>query len=270
MTNTLRTRPRLTWVLPALLLLGACAPTKPGLKLDTSITAVGQSSRVKQLVLHYTVAENDKSLQILSQEQVSAHYLISDENPPHIYRLVDENRQAWHAGKSSWYDQPSINATSIGIEIVNPGWVDGNEPGTLFWTAFAPAQIESLVVLLNELVLRHGVSPQNIIGHSDIAPQRKVDPGPLFPWRQLSQHGLGRWYDEAGAAKQWVRLQIEGVPDTAWFQQQLQRLGYDCPQTGDLDEATIKVIAAFQMHYRPARHDGQPDAETAAIMLSMH
>lgn len=253
----------------AALLLSACAPVKPQLKLDTSIKAVGQSSRVKQIVVHYTVGEKDRALKQLSQAQVSAHYLISDDTPPRIYRLVDENRQAWHAGESRWYEQPSINATSIGIEIVNRGYINTDMPAQRLFFPYSPAQIESLTLLLNDIVLRHDIAGKNIVGHSDISPQRKADPGPLFPWRQLALHGLGRWYDEAGAASHFARLQTEGIPNTLWFQQQLHRLGYNSPQTGELDTATINVLAAFQMHYRPTLYDGQPDIETAAIMLAI-
>lgn len=262
-----------------LLALAGCAARGPaGLDLDTSITAVSQSSRVRAVVLHYTSTGNENSLKILSERKVSAHYLITDTPRPRVYRLVDETRAAWHAGISAWYDQSTMNSTSIGIELVNPGWTNGEgnwtrgghgDTDSRHWAPYSDAQIETLIVLLRDIVARHGIAPENIVGHSDIAPQRKVDPGPLFPWQRLAQAGLGRWYDEAGAAAHLARLQTEGVPDIAWFQGQLARLGYATPQSGVLDTATRNVLAAFQMHYRPARHDGQPDAETAAIMLAL-
>lgn len=262
-----------------LLALAGCAARGPaGLDLDTSITAVSQSSRVRAVVLHYTSTGNENSLKILSERKVSAHYLITDTPRPRAYRLVDETRAAWHAGISAWYGQSAMNSTSIGIELVNPGWTNGEgewtrgghgDADSRHWAPYPDAQIEALIALLRDIVARHGIAPENIVGHSDIAPQRKVDPGPLFPWRRLAQAGLGRWYDEAGAAAHLARLRIEGVPDIAWFQGQLARLGYAAPQSGVLDTATRNVLAAFQMHYRPARHDGQPDAETAAIMLAL-
>ncbi|AEE67689.1 hydrolase [Bordetella pertussis] len=262
-----------------LLALAGCAARGPaGLDLDTSITAVSQSSRVRAVVLHYTSTGNENSLKILSERKVSAHYLITDTPRPRVYRLVDETRAAWHASISAWYDQSTMNSTSIGIELVNPGWTNGEgnwtrgghgDTDSRHWAPYSDAQIETLIVLLRDIVARHGIAPENIVGHSDIAPQRKVDPGPLFPWQRLAQAGLGRWYDEAGAAAHLARLQTEGVPDIAWFQGQLARLGYATPQSGVLDTATRNVLAAFQMHYRPARHDGQPDAETAAIMLAL-
>src|SRR5690606_25423108 len=98
--------------------------------------------------------------------------------------LVDENRRAWHAGISEWYGRPDINTVSIGIEIVNPGGAD------TAWAPYSQAQIDVLKLLLSDIIKRHGIDPDNIVGHSDIAPQRKVDPGPLFPWKQLADAGL--------------------------------------------------------------------------------
>jgi len=248
--------------------LGGCATGPAGLRIDDSIQAVSQSSRVRYVVLHYTSTPAARSLQLLSRGGVSAHYLISDDARPHVYRLVPETRSAWHAGPSAWHGQISLNATSIGVEIVNAGWTAGPD-GTRQWQPYSPAQVRALTLLLRDVIQRHGIEPQNVVGHSDIAPQRKLDPGPLFPWRELAQAGIGRWYDEAGAAAHLARLQNEPLPDVGWFQQQLQRLGYDCPQHGQLDRATRNVLAAFQMHYRPDRHDGEPDAQTAAIMLAI-
>ena len=198
--------------------------------------------------------------------EVSAHWIIDADGTTEA--LVPEDRRAWHAGESEWNGRTWLNATSIGIELVNQGY-EQSADGRRLWYPYSQAQIDALVVLLKDIMARHGLKPGAIIGHSDIAPQRKVDPGPLFPWKALAGAGIGRWYDEAGAAAHLARLQAQGVPDVAWFQQQLQRLGYACPQDGVLDKATINTLAAFQMHYRPALYDGQPDAETAAIMLAM-
>lgn len=258
---------RLSLALLASAVLAGCATRGPaGLDLDTSVTAVSQASRVRSIVLHYTTLDDAQSMQQLSKGKVSAHYLVTESGK--TYRLVDENRAAWHAGSSSWYGNIAMNSTSIGIEIVNAGWTSGPD-GKPLWHPYNERQLRALSILLPDIIQRHGITPENIVGHSDIAPQRKVDPGPLFPWKTLAAKGIGRWYDETGAARHLVRLQAEGLPNIAWFQQQLQRLGYACPQNGALDKATINVLAAFQMHYRPALHDGQPDAETAAIMLAM-
>ncbi|MDQ6214677.1 N-acetylmuramoyl-L-alanine amidase [Achromobacter insolitus] len=252
--------------LAAAILAGCAARGPAGLDLDTSVTAVSQASRVRSIVLHYTSVDDARSMELLSKGKVSAHYLVNEAG--RVYRLVDENRAAWHAGASSWYGNIAMNSTSIGIEIVNPGWTEGTD-GKPVWHPYDERQLRALTLLLRDIAQRHGIAPENVVGHSDIAPQRKVDPGPLFPWKMLAEAGIGRWYDESGAAAHLARLQVQGIPDVAWFQKQLARLGYACPQDGTLDPATIGALAAFQMHYRPALYDGQPDAETAAIMLAM-
>lgn len=245
-------------------LLGGCASQGPaGLQIDRSIQAVSQSSRVSVVVLHYTVADTPRSLEILSTRNVSSHYLVTDENPPRVFQLVDESRRAWHAGESEWYGRSDLNAASIGIEMVNSG------PTGTGWQPYTPAQIQTVITLLKDIVTRHQIHARNVVGHSDIAPQRKQDPGPLFPWKQLAEAGLGRWYDEARAAELTHHYQREGLPSILTVQQKLRRAGYPVTQSGVLDKETRRVISAVQMHYRPARHDGEPDAETLAIVDSL-
>lgn len=247
------------------LMLAACAGIAPGeLRIDRSIQAKSQDSRVELVVLHYTATGKNASLQILSEQNVSSHYLITDDPHPVVYQLVDENRRAWHAGVSEWYGRTDINAGSIGIEIVNPGG-----SGTT-WAPYSDAQIDTLITLLHDIVTRHQIKPHNIVGHSDIAPQRKVDPGPLFPWKRLADEGLGRWYSEAEKQRTMQEFQINGLPDIRWVQTELKRAGYPVEQHGQLDHATRNVIAAFQMRYRPARYDGTPDLETMAILKALH
>lgn len=248
----------------ALAALAACSSTRPGgLDIDRSIQAQSQNSRVEFVVLHYTSAGNEASLKILSQRNVSSHYLITDEPRPHVYQLVDESRRAWHAGVSQWYGRTDMNSGSIGIEIVNQGR-QGDE-----WEPYKPEQMRVLALLLKDIVARHQIKAPNIVGHSDIAPQRKIDPGPLFPWRELARQGLGRWYDETLMRAYREEFQWKGLPDVAWVQKELRRAGYDVPYSGTLDKATRNVIAAFQMHYRPALYDGNPDAETLAILKAL-
>lgn len=242
------------------LLAGCAAPGPGGLEIDRSIQAVSHSSRVSFVVIHYTVSNTPQALEILSKRNVSSHYLITDETPPRIYQLVDESRRAWHAGESEWYGRSDLNAASIGVEIVNPGPVDGG------WQAYSPDQIEVLATLLHDIVSRHQILPRNVVGHSDIAPQRKQDPGPAFPWKPLADAGLGRWYDETKAARLAETYRRKGLPPMDVIQEKLRRAGYSVPATGTLDKATRRVIRAVQMHYRPARHDGEPDAETLAIL----
>ena len=246
-----------------LILLGGCAG---GPRIDTSHTAVGQNSRVQYVVLHYTSTDMARSLALLTQSEVSSHYLIGDA-PATIYRLVDEDRRAWHAGVSEWQGRTWLNASTIGIELVNQGYYQG--PSGRYWQPFAPQQIEALIVLLKDIVRRHQLPLGAIVGHSDIAPQRKVDPGPLFPWKRLADEGLIPWPDEVAVSRQQA-LFAASLPSVQWFQEQLAQQGYTLPQHGELDEATRNVIAAFQMKYRPTNYGGQPDAETAARLLVLN
>jgi N-acetylmuramoyl-L-alanine amidase len=231
--------------------------------VDRSLAAKGQSSRVKFVVLHYTAIDTPQSVKVLTEQVVSSHYLLTDQPEPVIYALVDEARQANHAGVSYWKGYTQLNASSIGIEIVNPGFTEG--PQGRVWHPFPQAQVDRLIELLKDIVARHHIPPENVIGHADIAPQRKQDPGPMFPWLQLAQHGLVQWPDGAkvAAARAVHELQL---PDVLWFQQKLSAQGYAVPKNGELDAETRAVIGVFQMKYRPATIDGTPDAETAALL----
>ncbi|WP_439860253.1 N-acetylmuramoyl-L-alanine amidase [Pseudomonas sp. MBLB4136] len=246
-----------------LALLGGCVH---GPRIDTQYSAVGQSSRVQYVILHYTSTDMARSLRLLTEGEVSSHYLIGD-GPATIYRLVDEDRRAWHAGQSQWQGRTWLNGTSIGIELVNQGYSEGPDGRT--WQAYPPEQIDALIVLLEDIVRRHQLAPGSIIGHSDVAPQRKVDPGPLFPWKRLAEAGLLPWPDAQALARQQA-LFANSLPSVAWFQAQLARQGYEVPAHGELDKATRNVLAAFQMKYRPQRYDGEPDAETAALLLLLN
>jgi N-acetylmuramoyl-L-alanine amidase len=242
-------------------LLTGCATQLPN--IDHSLTSKGQSSRVRFVVLHYTVTDLPLSIKLLTEKDVSAHYLITDENEPRVYALVDENRAAWHAGLSSWKNYTALNHSSIGIEIVNPGFKD--LPDGRHWCGFSERQMDQLVALLKQIKERHQIAPENFLGHADIAPQRKQDPGPMFPWKRLADAGLIAWPDAAAVAA--VRPQYEAqLPDIAWFQQKLAQHGYATPQTGVLDPETHNVLATFQAKYRNSKWDGVPDAESAAIL----
>ena len=253
--------------LTALLALGlaGCATTTPGgVPVDTRYTAQGQDSRVLFLILHYTVADTPQSIKILTQEEVSSHYLLSDETPPVIYRLVDESRRAWHSGPSFWKGHGMLNANSIGIEIVHPGF-RARPDGSREYLPFSKAQIDALIPLVKDIVKRHAIRAERILGHAEVLPQWKEDPGPTFPWKRLADEGIGVWPDAARVAAQRVPYQA-ALPDVAWFQEAMAKHGYDVAKTGVLDEATQRVIASFQMRYRPGNFDGRPDAETAALV----
>jgi N-acetylmuramoyl-L-alanine amidase len=260
--------------LPGLLLAGPLAgctlsTTPGGVPIDTRHRAKGQDSRVLFLVIHYTVADLPLAIKVLTEKEVSAHYLLTDESPPRIFRLVPEERRAWHSGPSAWKGHRLLNASSIGIEIVHPGFriatVDG-AAGQRIYLPFPEAQIEALIPLVKDIVARHQIRPDHILGHGEVSPQFKQDPGPTFPWKRLAELGITPpWPDEARVAERRAEYERQ-LPAPAWFQEMLAQHGYAIERTGVLDEQTRNVMMNFQMRYRPHKHDGVPDAESAAIL----
>lgn len=246
-------------------LLAGCTTTGP--RIDTTYTAKSQSSRVKFVIVHYTVSDLQQSINILTNQVVSSHYLLTDEARPTLYRLVDESRVSNHAGLSTWKNYSLLNPSSIGIEIVNPGFTL-NPDGTRKWYPFPQAQMDILIPLLKDIVKRHNIEPNHILGHADIAPQRKQDPGPMFPWKQLADAGLIPWPDDA-KVRELTALYAPQAPEVLWFQKRLKAYGYAVPLTGELDKETRNVITTFQMKYRPVDISGNPDAQTAAMLEAM-
>jgi N-acetylmuramoyl-L-alanine amidase len=200
------------------------------------------------LILHYTGMKTaQEALDRLCDPaaKVSAHYLVDEDGT--VWRLVDEAKRAWHAGVSSWRGRSDINAASIGIELVNPGHEFGYRP-------FPKAQMAVLTELARAILTRHPIPARHVLGHSDVAPLRKQDPGELFEWAGLGQAGIGLWPDFS---------QPSPVPTTLEaLQEALATIGYAVPRSGTLDDATKAVLTAFQRHFRPERCDGVPDAET--------
>jgi N-acetylmuramoyl-L-alanine amidase len=199
------------------------------------------------LVLHYTELPLEESLAILSDEQregrVSAHYVLGLDGA--AYRLVNEDRVAWHAGRSHWRGREALNATSIGIEIVN---LHGDRHD------YPDRQITALIELCHGILTRHpAIVPRNVVGHSDIAPQRKIDPGRRFPWKTLAEAGVGLW-PRAGAS-----------PIAGDIQSALQRFGYPPAIAVQPKE----IVKAFQRHFRPTQVDGMADPETKALLAGL-
>jgi N-acetylmuramoyl-L-alanine amidase len=254
-------------LLPLLALAGcASVSTTPGgVPIDTTLSAKGQDSRVLFLVIHYTVADRPLSLHILTQQDVSAHYLLTDESPPRIYRLVDESQRAWHSGVSGWKGHRLLNASSIGIEIVHPGFKLGPDKQRIY-QPFPQAQIDALVPLVKDIVQRHAIRPERILGHGEVTPSYKEDPGPTFPWKRFADLGITPPWPEAGRVAAQRALYEAQLPDAAWFQAALQQWGYVVERTGVWDEQSRRVLMNFQMRYRPAQYSGQPDAESAALL----
>lgn len=265
-------------------LLTACGT--PGIQytLDKSVKTPNQDSRVQFLVFHYTALPLEKSLKVLASEGtgVSAHYLVSDTpgatGMMEVYRLAREERRTWHAGVSFWSGSRLLNPASIGIEIVNLGYHEADDKLPLMqrrWYPFSAQQIEATAQLAQNIIKRHHIKPVNVVGHADVSPGRKVDPGPLFPWHELFvRYQIGAWpdadrvefYKNTSPFSQPLNAALIPTPQITALQQKLQRYGYETPQTGILDEQTSAVIAAFQMHFRPTLYDGMPDVETVAIL----
>ena len=187
--------------------------------------SLNYNSRVRFLVLHYTSSNWQRSLELLTlpEYEVSAHYLIPEsfdetynEQDLAVYQLVDENDRAWHAGKSQWEDRENINDQSIGIELVNNSacyYQDDNE--TLDYTDdylcsfrdYDPKQIQLLIALSKQILDRHlEITPTRVIGHADIQPGVKSDPGPKFPWDKIHQHGIGEWYENDTVNTYWLKV----------------------------------------------------------------
>jgi N-acetylmuramoyl-L-alanine amidase len=253
----------------SLLVAGCATPgmgtTEGGIPVVTTHTSKGQDSRALFLVIHYTVADLPQSLHILTEREVSAHYLLTDETPPRIYRLVDENRRAWHSGLSGWKGHRLLNASSIGIEIVHPGFRKGPD-GEKVFAPFAPTQIDALIPLVRDIVTRHQIRPERVLGHGEVTPSYKEDPGPTFPWHRLAAAGLVPALPDAVRVAAQRAVYEAALPDVAWFQQQLQQWGFQIERTGLWDEQSRRVMMNFQMRYRPTDHRAEMDAESAALL----
>ena len=219
--------------------------------------------RPSMLILHYTgMPDSAEALQWLANplSQVSAHYFVFEDG--RILQMVPEARRAWHAGKSSWHDEIDINSASIGVEIANPG-----HPAGL--PAFADAQIQSVTNLAKDIVTRWNIAPDRVLGHSDVAPGRKLDPGEHFPWPQLHEAGVGHWVPPAPIKDgRFFSRGDRGVPVEA-LQAMLAMYGYPIRITGAFDEETEKVVTAFQRHFRPERIDGVADASTIITLRDL-
>lgn len=219
------------------------------------------ASPIDMLVLHYTGMETGEAALARmcdAAAKVSAHYMIEEDG--RVFHLVPEDRRAWHAGVSSWRGHRDINARSIGIELVNPGHEFG-------YCDFPDAQIAALVVLARGILDRHAIPARNVVGHSDVAPSRKTDPGERFPWRALAGAGIGLWPEPV----QRLGTAAGFDPDLAIgaARRDLVRIGYPIDENDVPDEATRHVLSAFQRRFRPQRVDGQLDAETAALIAAV-
>jgi N-acetylmuramoyl-L-alanine amidase len=201
---------------------------------------------IDMLVMHYTGMETAAAaLARLCDpgSKVSAHYLIDEDGA--VYRLVQERMRAWHAGVSAWRGWTDINDRSIGIELVNPGHAFG-------YRAFPDAQMAAAVDLSREIVARHGIPSRNVVGHSDVAPGRKMDPGELFNWTQLAAAGVGLWPKDSEI----------GIMDPNVIADMLAKVGYEMSDP-------LAALKAFQRHFRPERVTGRIDFGTARRLAGL-
>lgn len=254
--------------------------TKPFLIDSETYQSTGKSQRIKSIVLHYTVSDNERSIQLLTKGKVSAHYLIMDNDDDKIYNLVPEGERAWHAGDGGFAGRTILNDTSIGIEIVNKGiqlqYKDALKDSELdyhpykHFVEFDELQIRKVAQLVQDIAMRYDISPKNIIGHSDLAPSRKIDPGAKFPWQRLhAEYGIGAWYDEAD--KQFFMKETQlATPTILEVKQAFRDYGYQINSTAEWDKASRDVIYAFQLHFRPLKPTGQMDIETYAILKALN
>lgn len=203
---------------------------------------------VTMAVIHYTEMAREAALQRLTdpEARVSAHYFISEKGE--VVRLVPEDKRAWHAGASYWRGHKDVNSASVGIELDHPGHALG-------YREFADAQIEALVPLLHDIVRRHDIPRANVLGHSDVAPARKVDPGELFPWDRLAEYKL--------CLPRPAKLDLgDPFDNDGSFYLALERFGYDITDGR-------KAVEAFQRRWRPERIDGMIDGEVRAILFQL-
>jgi N-acetylmuramoyl-L-alanine amidase len=217
------------------------------------------------LLLHYTgmtsTAEATAWL-CTPAAKVSSHYVVEEDGT--ILQLVPEALRAWHAGQSSWEGLIDINSRSIGIEIGNPG--HGYD-----YPDFPEPQVAAVIALCRDLVYRHRFRADRVLGHSDVAPLRKWDPGEKFPWERLHRAGVGAWVEPVPVTPGEPKVLTLGdtSPEVAQLQAGLRVYGYGVEATGIYDELTAAVVAAFQRHFRPALVDGRADPSTIETLQAL-
>jgi N-acetylmuramoyl-L-alanine amidase len=218
-----------------------------------NFNARANGKSINLIILHYTgMPEADAARARLCDptSQVSAHYII--ERDGKIWQLVAESERAWHSGVSYWQNETDINSTSIGIELVNRGHQFG-------YQTFPPVQITSCVSLVQNIMQRHAIAPWGVLAHSDVAPQRKEDPGELFPWQDCAPHGVGFWPQAIPSA-------IQDPMPLAEIRTMLRAIGYECPLEGEYDLPLRRVLLAFQRHWLPHHLSGLADAPTSTML----
>ena len=224
------------------------------------------------LVLHYTgMATGEDALERMcdSKAEVSAHYMVWEDG--RITQLVEEDKRAWHAGVASWQGQQDLNSRSIGIEIVNGGHDFRAPDGSL--PPYPRPQIHALLDLVHDILGRHAIPATRILGHSDIAPLRKQDPGEHFPWERLARAGISLWPDFDGTTKEVIGKGLErgASGSSVWrLQTMLSEIGYGFDVTDIYGETCENVVTAFQRRWLPEQVTGQADLTTLRRIGVIH
>jgi len=220
---------------------------------------------VDALILHYTgMASGSEALLRLCNplSKVSSHYLVLEAG--RVVQMVPEARRAWHAGLSAWEGVRDMNSRSIGIEIAHPGHRDD---GTV--APFPQEQMAAVTALCRDILGRWPIRPDRVLGHSDIAPERKIDPGESFPWGGLHGAGIGHWVPPAAIRDGRFFSEGDAGQPIEALQSMFGLYGYDVPVSGTFDARTKAVVTAFQRHFRPARVDGVADASTITTLRDL-
>lgn len=236
----------------------------PSPNFDARVPPAGQPVPViDTVILHYTGMQTaTDAIDRLCDPaaQVSAHFLIEENGA--VHQLVDPTARAWHAGVSYWQGREGLNHTSIGIELVNPGHEFGYRP-------FPNEQIKCLIELLAKLKDRFSIPATRFIGHSDVAPDRKMDPGELFPWELLARYGFGAWPKTSTKDKTILAKKGMITPEVEWLNQSLFKIGYSVPVQAEFSSITEMALAAFQRHWHPSAVTGCLDVGTKLALLDV-
>ncbi|GJE09238.1 MULTISPECIES: N-acetylmuramoyl-L-alanine amidase [Methylobacterium] len=218
---------------------------------------------VDMMILHYTGMESGASALARLRDplsEVSAHYLVFEDGG--IVQMVPEARRAWHAGAGAWKGEADVNSRSIGIEIVHPGHAGGLPP-------YPEAQVAAVTALARDILGRWPIPPARVLAHSDVAPERKEDPGETFPWARLAAAGVGHWVPPVPLRDGRFFAQGDSGQPVEALQAMFTLYGYDLPVQGVFDARTHAVVTAFQRHFRQARVDGVADASTITTLRDL-
>ena len=241
------------------------APDHPGaeVRVSPNFGMRREAVRPELIVLHYTGMETGEAAEAWLCDpisEVSSHYLVHEDG--RITQMVREADRAWHAGRSSWRGERDVNSLSIGIEVVNPGHAFG-------YRDFTRAQVATVIALCRGIAERHGVRPEGVLAHSDVAPGRKVDPGERFPWSELAAAGVGHFVPPAPPQDGAFLAEGDRGEAVESLQSMLAVYGYGVEINGNFDRQTTQVVEAFQRHFRQSSVDGIADGSTVLTLRNL-